>query len=71
MSDKKLRKIDLYGICNLLKQLLDKNMISRDECDTIFHRIAEENDYSETDISLFKGYIHGKNLTSGSQIRKV
>ena len=60
MSKKKISLIDMYGISNLLKQLMDKDLISCGECNEILYRIAEENGYSEFDISLFIDYIHSR-----------
>lgn len=62
VSNKKFSKVDLYGVSNLMQQLLEEHLISLDECDAILRRMAAENGFSEIDVSLLISHMHEKNF---------
>ena len=64
MEKKKLSTIDLYGVKNLLRQLLEKNILSVDECNAILRHILLDNGYSEFDILLFESFSYRKNVAA-------
>ena len=45
MKDKKLNIADLYSVSNLLKQLLEQNILTHDEANLVMSRIVKENGF--------------------------
>lgn len=49
MGNKKFNIASMLGISNLLKQLLEQDLLTHDEADGVMRKLVRDNGFSETD----------------------
>lgn len=59
MENKKFNIASLLGVSNLLKQLLEQDLLTHDEADAVMRKLVRDSGFSETDLSLLINRIHG------------